>query len=957
MQVFHRKIGRAVTSATAIALALVAQSGHAQEADATVSDQSVVSPEESSDSDPVEITVTGSRIARSDMVSNSPVNVVGEAEISRTGSAETEQILNSLPQITAGFGSQSNDPGNGTATLNLRNLGSVRTLVLLNGRRVVGATNDGVVDINLIPPALIKRVEVVTGGASAVYGSDAMAGVVNFTLKDDFEGVEMNAQAGVSSRGDSARYNVDFTAGGNFADGKGNITFYANYFKRAETLSGARSYASRYLVDAVVDGKGVLLPGGNAVTPQGTLFSPDLVGLQDQFGNTIGTDGIFFAPEGWRAYNDSDAFNDRVYSTLQLPMERVQAAVNGRYELGSSIEAFWEATYARTKVGAQEAALPMSSSGFISNFQFDTRNPYLPASLRDFLVTNLDQDGDGFVPVNINRRTTEVGLRTTRQTRDFWRFVGGFRGELNSRLKWEAYFNRGENSVVDTQTGGVILDRFANGFVTAPGNPAACASTQAGCVILNPFGAGTLTPEMANYIGTTLTNRNQVTQTQIGATLTGSLFDLPAGPLGFSLGTEYRRESARFDPDNLYTQNNAISRAAGLQPTRGSYNVKEVFGEVYVPILADKPGAELLAFEGGARYSDYSSAGGVFSFKAGGEYSPFRGLKFRGLFQRAVRAPNITELFSGVVNEAPVATDFCNAGPTRTAAERDFCLTLGVPGSVIDVFQQENIVIRTLLGGNPNLRAETSNTWSVGGVYTPSFAPNLQFTVDYYNINIKNAIAAFAGGIGQTIAACRSDLSLSNPFCTPLATRTPDGQLQDVPLLNENIGGITSKGVDWRVDVASIDAGSGRLSYFIAGTYTIENKYTSSPILRPLDCAGYVGTGSSCYSTNPKWRFTQRLTWTSDQFEVSLRHRFIGTARDERITQAISAGDDMPLLAVPKAPNVNYFDLSLSATVTPDVTFYANIDNLLDKDPPYLSDRQTYDYIGRRFTVGVRKSF
>lgn len=938
-------------SAGAMVCAMLSQQAFAQTADVPVQQQA------EAPADGGEIVVTGSRIARADSVSNSPVNIVGEGEIQLTGSAEAEQIINSLPQVSAGFGSQSNDPGNGTATLNLRNLGAVRTLVLVNGRRVVGATNDGVVDVNLIPPALIKRAEVVTGGASAVYGSDAMAGVVNFILKDDFKGVQMNAQAGISGQGDSARYNIDFTAGGDFADGRGNVVFYANYFNREETLSGARSYASRYLVDDVVNGRGVLVPGGNAVTPQGTLFAPGLVGLPDQFGNTIGTNGIFFAPEGWRAYRDSDAYNDRALSTLQLPMERFQATTIGHYELGASIEAFWEASYSRTRVGAQEAALPMSSSGFISNFQFDTRNPYLPASLRQFLQTNLDPDGDGFVPVNINRRTTEVGLRTTRQTRDFWRFVGGLRGELTSRIKWEAYLNHGENSVVDRQTGGVILDRFANGFVTAPGNPLACASGQTGCVILNPFGQNALTPNMAQYIGTALTNRNEATQTQVGASVTGSLLDLPAGALGFSLGAEYRREYARFDPDNLYAQNNAIARSAGLQPTSGSYTVKEVFGELYVPVIANTPGIELLAFEGGIRYSDYSTAGTVLSFKAGGEYSPLPGLKFRGLFQRAVRAPNITELYSGVVNEAPVATDFCNAGPGRTAAERNFCLQLGVPASLIDVFRQENVVIRTLLGGNPNLKAERSNTWSVGAVYSPRFLRNVQITADYYDINIQDAIAAFAGGLGQTIAACQADLTLSNPFCTPLRARTGDGQLQDVRLLNENIGGITSKGVDWRIDVNRIDTGIGRLSYFIAGSYTIENKFTSSPIVAPLDCAGYVGTGASCLSTNPHWRFSQRLTLSQDNFDISLRHRFIGAAKDERITQAISAGAPMPLLAVPEAPVINYFDLSLSVKPTEKLTLYTTVENLLDQDPPYLSDRQTYDYIGRRFTVGVRTSF
>src|SRR5690606_13480982 len=227
------------------------------------------------------IVVTGSRIPRPDVESNSPAHVIGEDEIQLSATNETEQLPNSTPQFVAGFGSQSNNPGNGTATVNLRNLGTVRTLVLMNGRRIVGSGEDGVVDINMIPPALISRVDIVTGGASAVYGSDAMAGVVNFIMRDDFEGLEVGGSAGISSRGDSARYNIDLTVGGNFADGRGNIVFYANYFDRAQTFAAARDHASLFLVDAVQDGRGVLVPGGNAVTPQGTIFSPSLVGLTD----------------------------------------------------------------------------------------------------------------------------------------------------------------------------------------------------------------------------------------------------------------------------------------------------------------------------------------------------------------------------------------------------------------------------------------------------------------------------------------------------------------------------------------------------------------------------------------------------------------------------------------------------------------------------------------------------
>lgn len=908
------------------------------------------------------IVVTGSRIPRPDIDSNSPVNVIGAAEIQQTATLETESLLNALPQAVAGAGAQSN-AGNGSATVNLRNLGTVRTLVLQNGRRIVGSSQDGVVDLNMIPPSLIQRIEVVTGGASAVYGSDAMAGVVNFVTKTDFEGLEVGGQYGLTDEGDGARYNVEFTVGGNFADGRGNIVLHGSYYDRDEVKGAARAHASLFLVDAVQNGVGVLVPGGNGVTPQGTIFSTALVGKLDQFGNPIGTAGIFFAPEGWRAYRTSDGFNDRPFTNLQMPLQRWQASVIGHFDVTENITAFWEGAYVRSKINSTLGAVPMSSSGFISNFQLDLRNPYLAPSLREFLRTNLDTTGagagDNLVPININRRLLDFGSRTSDQTREFSRFVVGLKGGLTDRLNWEVFYNQGDVSIVDEQGGGVLIDNFNNSFITNPANPADCLVADPRCVTINPFGLNSLTQPMIDYISTDLTNRTTLSQKQVGASLSGSLFSLPAGNLGIAVGAEYREESSYFKPDQLYVQGKALSRSAGIQPTGGGFDVKEVYGEIVVPILSDIPGIQLLAFEGGIRYSDYSSAGAVTSWKAGGEWTPVRGLKIRGLFQRAVRAPNVSELFLGATNTAPQVTDFCNASPSRSAAERSFCInSLNVPASVIDIFQQENTQIRAITGGNPNLQEETSDTWSVGAVFRPEFVPNLLVTVDYYNIKIADAIASFGGGLAQVVTACRANLSLSNIFCPPLANRTPEGQLFDVPLLNANIASIYTSGVDFRLDYAHDIGSLGRLSYYIAGSYLIESVTRGSPAVAPVDCAGYIG-GGSCSSANPKWRFTQRLTWdVTDALQVSVRHRFLGSVKDGRIAAAKASGSAAPLLAVPATGEISYFDLSASYDVDDSFTFYGTIDNLGDHNPPFqLYERETYDAIGRRFTIGFRKRF
>lgn len=902
------------------------------------------------------IVVTGSRIPHPDIESNSPVSVVSAETIKLAATNETDRILNTLPQVAGSAGAGTN-LGSGSATVNLRNLGAVRTLVMINGRRVVGSTPDGVVDINMIPPALLARVDVLTGGASAVYGSDAMAGVVNFVLRDDFTGVQLGADTGISDRGDAKHYQFDLTAGTNFGGGRGNVAFYASYYKRDAVYASARAYSSRFLVDAVQNGVGVLVPGGNATTPQGTIFAPGLVGQQDQFGNAIGTNGVFFAPGGWRAYTGADAYNDRVYSFIQMPLERYQASLNGHYDLTDDITAFWEASYAHSRGGYSNAAVPMGTASFISNFRLDLRNPYLPASLRTLLSNTLDGDGDNIVALNMNRRLNELGLRTTDQRRDFWRFVGGFKGNLTEKLKWEVFANYGRSTIKDHQFGGVRIDRFQTGLLTDPNNPNACASTEPGCVVLDLFGENSLTPAMRNYLSAgDLLNRTKVEQTQIGANISGSLFSLPAGDVGISVGAEYRKESSSFRPDPLYVQGIVLARFAGLQPTAGSYNVKEVNAELYVPLLADMPGVKMLAFETGIRASDYSSVGSVIAYKFGGEYTPFEGLKLRGSYERAVRAPNVNELFGGLTSTAPLATDFCNATPSRTAAERTFCQQLGVPAALIDVFTQENPFITTVSGGNPNLQEEKSNTWSVGAVFRPTFAPRLQVTVDYYNIKVANAIAGFGGGLASTIGACRSNLSLDNPFCTPLRNRSPDGQLFQVPLINSNIANLTSEGVDFALSY-SHPVGSGDLAYSLAGTYLIKNTTQGGPGLPVIDCAGFIG-GGACGDTNPHWRLTQRLTYSLDKVQLSLQHRMIGHARDGRIASAIANGVTPPSLAVPKTPDIHYFDLSAFVDVTERLSLHASIDNLLDRLPPFqLFELDSYDAIGRRFTVGAKMKF
>ncbi len=912
-----------------------------------------------------EVVVTGSRIPRKDLVANSPVNVVQAEEFRLAATVETESLLNTLPQVVPSFGATTNNPGTGTATVDLRNLGTNRTLVLVNSRRMVGSAVTGVVDINNIPASLIERVEVVTGGASAVYGSDAMAGVVNFIMKRDFEGAQVSSQYGITQEGDAQRFNTDFTLGTNFADGKGNVVIHGNYFWRQQTQASERDFAATQLSETTdADGNPIFVPGGSATIPQGRFNSNNLddFGVLDSFGNPIDSNGILVTDDGQAkaVVFPQDEYNFAPLNNLQLPLERWTVNAMGRYEVTENINMFAEMMFASNTINRTLAPTPFSESGF----QVDLRNPNIPTAVRDVLA-QIDDDGDNIISTGVRKRMEEAGNRVSTDNRNTWRFVAGFDGELGNGMNWEVFYNFGRQENANRQDGNIVISKFQQGLLVDPDNPTQCLDTSGGCVVLNPFGQGAFTEEMANFVLASATNLTSVQQQQAGANIAGDVVDLPAGPLGMALGVEYRKESANFQPDTFLASGDIDGFNAGL-PTSGSYDVKEIFAETVIPILADMPGAEYFGLEAGVRFSDYSSAGGVTSYKIGGEWRPITDLKVRGSFQRAVRAPNIQELFRGQTNSFPGATDFCNASSNRTQAEADFCVNvLGVPAADIATFNQENAQIEVLLGGNPNLSEETSDTFTVGFVLTPEAVPGLTFTADYYSIKIADAINTFGGGLQSTITACQNTLDAQSEFCQVLTARRDDGQLEEVPLFNQNIAFQHTKGIDFRVDYG-FDTDFGTFDWFLAGTHVLQNEIQSSPVVATVECAGTVGVRGTCGNADPKWRFVSRLTHRMDDFTTSIRYRYVGKVTDERINLAEANGATLPNLLVPEIGAEHYVDLGFNYQLNDTFNLFANMDNILNNKPPvfgrgaagqFNTDASAYDVLGRRFTIGFRASF
>lgn len=888
-----------------------------------------------------EVVVTGSRIPRRDLVANSPVSVIGLEEIQLQSTVEIDRVLDALPQTVSSNGPSTNNPGNGAANVNLRNLGTVRTLVLYNGRRMVGESTLGVVDLNNIPTALIERVEVSTGGASAVYGSDAMAGVVNFITKRDFEGVQVNGQYGVTQEGDGDRFSIDATFGSNFADGRGNVTLSVGYFDRSQIAAGSREFSSVQL-DEFSDGSG-FFQGGSSRIPQGRFTGSGF----NVFVNEAG---------GVTPYNGTtDAFNFAPFNNLLLPLERWTFAGTAHYDLSDNVELFTEFNYAKNRVERQLAPTPFAESGFT----FDLNNPFMPTALRDLYAAN-DTDGDGLVTGSIFRRMLESGPRISADDRDFYRLVGGLRGNIEG-FDWEVYYNYGRNDEAQRQQGNIVISRFQQGLLVDPDNPTQCLNPAGGCVVLNPFGEGNFTQEMVDYVTIAATNLTSVEQQQIGANTTGTLVDLPAGPWGIAAGIEHRVERAENNPDTFLATGDIDGFNAGL-PTSGEFDVSEIYLETVVPLLSDMPFAQYLAIEGGVRFSDYSTAGGVTSYKIGGEWVPVDGVKVRGLYQRAVRAPNVQELFLGQSNSFPGATDLCNDTSDRTAEIEALCLQMGVPEDALAGFQQEDSQIEVLLGGNPDLQEETSDTFSIGLVYTPDFLPGLTVTADYYSIEIDDAIATFGGGLQSTIDACRADLDINSAFCEVLSTRRQDGQLEMVPLFNQNIARLTNKGIDWSA-AYGFEALGGTFDLSVFGAYIIESTTQGSPVVAPSECEGTVGVRAVCGRADPQWRWQQRTTYRNGPFRASLRWRFIGPVTDERV---VLGARDLENTFVPEIESQHYFDLTFTYDVRENLSLFTTVDNLFNREAPvfgrgaagqFNTDSGTYDVLGRRFTFGVRANF
>ena len=1016
---------------------------------------------ESSDSTTVanqvgeEIVVTGSRIPQPNLQSASPVTVINSEEFRVTGTTRTEDLVNSLPQVFAGQGSSIANGSTGTATLNLRGLGSERNLVLVNGRRVVpGDPTTSAVDINFVPAAVIKRVDVLTGGASSVYGADAVTGVVNFIMDTDFEGLRLDSQysfyqhdnnaqasvrnalaAGIGGKpigtpgnvADGGTFDATAVFGASFDDGRGHITAYAGYRKTNPILQGRRDYSACGLnartQAQVTSGLNEYLCSGSATSDVGSFLIYDSATGQPNDATFTST---FFQPgpnrtllPGFTPYN----FNP--LNHYQRPDERYTAGFFAEYEINDAIQPYAEFMFMDDRTVAQIAPsgnfgnTTSINCGSPNNPAGSLRNPLLsPAQAavicdRENLLITVDplvgdvvvgQDAS-YVPAVFTdpvtgqqyvrgsftpfRRNVEGGARRDDLQHISFRAVLGSKGDIGSGWTYDAYYQYGRTNFAETYSNDFSIARLTRALdvVTDANGNAICRSVRDGtdpnCVPYNILAPNGVTPAAVAYLSTPGFQRGIVSEMVASASITGQLgqygFQSPWADegVGIAVGTEYRKERLEFTADLAFQTGDLSGQGAATLPVTGSFDVKEVFGELRVPIVHESFIHDL-SLTGGYRYSDYSlSTGGGYdthTYKIEAEFAPIRDIRFRGGYNRAVRAPTVQDLFAPQRVVLDGSSDPC-AGFVITAADKA-CLLQGLK---VGDKTPENPASQYngLIGGNPNLVPESADTYTVGVVLQPRFLPRFALTVDYFNIKLDDAVTTI--GADTILNACEQSL---DPAVCGLINRDPSGSLWlssngFVTDLTQNIGGLSTSGIDINGSYTQPLGGMGSLALSFVGTY-LDKLKTDTGLTGSYDCVGLYG--NVCNTPSPEWRHTARVSWNMPNgLGLSLRWRHFGKVTvdaldaNPNLNNGSGTGPAPGGVARPGVAGFaaqNYFDLAFTARVGDHFNWRLGVNNLLDRDPPVTGSQscpavfcngntfpQVYDALGRYIYAGVTLEF
>jgi len=1057
-----------------------------------------------------EVVVTGSRLKLDPNATEPlPVSSVTADQLRAAGATDVTATLRQIPALissgTVADSLERGGGGTGQATLNLRQLGSNRTLVLVDGQRhVSGVAGAQTVDVSTIPSGLIERVDVLTGGASAIYGADAVTGVVNYVLKRDFKGLTVDAQAGVSDRGDGATYRIDAAYGLNFAGGRGNITIAGGYTNENEVLLGDRDFtanngrgnnsttysnpARRFQIGDInptttpnfasyfrVGGPGprttrisfgptipttlaafqALFPGRTPTAAEQALIdraansSAFVIGAQPVFGissnaglifradfarftTDINNNGIADCNEsyvGWTGFGGGGCyvstpgggvriFQDGIISTSQNQFggdgavertnatsltpgsERFYGNFRARFEFSPAAEVFVDAKYTRNNTVSRN-----NYNTFYDSLLILPDNPYIPAVLQ--------AEANAAGGLRISRDFLDLGPNIQTANRDTYRIVAGIRGEITPHLRYDVTGNYGRTDNKVTQSNSVLYDRLfaAIDVVRGPGGRPICRSDisnvpyvgsetfpfiEGGFFTFRPGdgqcrpvtlfnGVNSVSQEGVNFITQPTTDNFRLTQTVITATVTGDtggFFNLPGGAPQFSAGFEYRREtsSSRFSdlelgllpagspagPAGTFIGDISANQQLIFDPstrtlnTGGAFDVKEVFGELRLPVLKDKPFAYELTVGGAGRYADYSTVGGTFTWNVNATYAPVRDIRFRGTYAIAIRAPNIAELFSpaqGATFRPSDPCDLVNRGlnPNRAANCLAAATALGIPNPAQFLATYNDPLTGRFSGtsgGNPNLRRETATTWSVGSVIQPRWVRGLTMSADYYSIRINDAISAVSAQ--DIVNTCYDNITFPNQFCALFRRNGPAAGpatfgfnfLQQTQL---NFGRIETSGIDFSVNYNFNIGASTKVALGLNGNWTEKvdrffdpgNPNLVNPALRELSVPEFSGVVSANVSRGPL-----SLNYSLQYIQSTAA---AGVIQIERIQAEFgNAGF---------APDYYVQNLSVGIEVNKRFSFYAGVNNLTDLQPYISSSAYPVSGVGRYIFAGVRTRF
>lgn len=983
-----RKIGyRFAVSVTALAIAGLAPA-FAQDAPA---DEQVQQDEA--------IVVTGSRIVRPEFETPNPIQAYDAEAIEQAGTVNVAEFLRDSPALLGTVTSADNAGSNyssaltvGGNFLNLRNLGTARTLVLIDGRRhVAGSPSSAAVDINSIPLDLIDRVDVLTGGASAVYGADGVSGVVNFVMKRDFEGLRLRGQAGISERGDAGKQYIGVTLGKNFGDGRGNVTLSYEYaaedrFSQLQRLNYGRTGPSTRFVTNPAD------PGDASATtpdyvpltglrwadtsPGGAFdldydFSPDFTGE-----GKVYDPGSYVAGEPFTIGGDSTL--QEIYFGDTLPRnERHVANLLTSFEFSPALRLFAEGKYARTK------ATTLSQPVYDLYVQIYGDNYFMNQRFGAAVV------GDALL---LGRDHFDFGIRRAQADRETVRGVIGADGEIADNLRYELSYTFGQTrasatsvsrvrdryyaaiDVVDDGTGnptcrinvpgqtvvqnfGFIATQQYGTFNPVTGNyeGPAVSFAPGQCVPLNIFGEGSPSQAALDFVLVDDLEQLRVRQHVISGSLRGntqSFFNLPGGPVAFAVGGEYRQESLRFDPSAL-TQAGLLLDSSQASPDRGEFDVIEAFGEIDLPIVRDQAFAHLLSVGGAVRFSDYSTIGSTTTWSFNGLYSPIRDITFRGTYGQAVRAPNINELFGAQSGTYAFIPDPCgidrvtDGTATRQANCNAILTGLGINPATFDpandAISPDNTSLLGRTSGNAALQEESARTWTAGVVLRPSFLPGFQFAADWYDIKIRQAINTPTAR--ELAELCVDQPTIANVYCANQSRDPVTGYISDFLVQPANVAGFDTEGLDVVMNYRMRTATLGNFNFRLAGNYLHKLQFVPTPGAEIDDdrLEGYA----------PEFSGNLDVTWNSgpvtinygiNYFSKTLRYSVEDTRADPDIV----------------APEYLYIkprwehELQVAFDVDDRFTFYAGANNLFDAKPDVGQSNYPVSAVGRFLYAGFK---